>query len=335
MIHINITAMFYADSTFGITQAPWDVQWTPLKFDKILKQFSASNLSETCVACIWVNPLQLLDMTNILAANEYGEPVNMYWHKPQHHTPTCVGSYTSSVEQLVAGFKPNRLKCPFNVSRDPRQRHNFMSVPSVTKYVRDDHGEIVNGCQKPPDLSRKMANTHCMPGDWVMNVGPGAGGCLLGLIQAGCHVVCIESDEKQFQILEGTVWKWAENGDYEYDASVEDDDGEDQPDVYDDMEEGSQKGESSSLNATGDSKSDSTAQQSVTVEEVVFDTCAQCNEKFVDSDVPVNCKSGSCGKDDWYHKNCTSNAKMGGFDVPWSSSCVDNGLFGEQEEVDI
>ena len=154
--------MLYSDAPYGMTDAEWDEVWSAKKLDKILKQFGASNTSEYCVAVLWHNPVQGNEYIHTLKANDYQEPVRFYWHKTAHHTPTHQSSYTSAVEQCLITFRPNKTACPFNVEANPRLRHNFIECPSVRKYYLDEKKEIINKCQKPPELSRKLAQNHCI-----------------------------------------------------------------------------------------------------------------------------------------------------------------------------
>jgi hypothetical protein len=305
-LFISCVALFYSDSPYGITDAPWDKCWDKKKLDKIMKQFGATQTSEYCVACIWHNPLQLTDFTDTLADNDYGSPVCYYWHKSGHHTPTPVSSYTSSVEQAIIAFKPNRNSCPFNASKNPRKRHNFIECSGVTKYELDGNGNAINKCQKPPDLSRQIALTHCVPGEWALNVGPGSGGCLQGLVQAGVNVVAIESDVKQFELLQGTVWKWKENGTFVAPVYSEDID-YDEKQGEEEEEDKLPSTPASNLSTTSANESQhSNPSAPMGGDEPVGIQCAGCGELIPDPETAVTCESGSCGDQEFYHPKCTA-----------------------------
>jgi hypothetical protein len=303
---IMCTALFYSDSPYGITNAPWDTAWDSKKLDKILKQFGATQVSDHCVACIWHNPLHLADFKNTLSLNDYGESCCYYWHKTQHHTPTPVSSYTSSVEQAIIAFKPNRYHCPFNQDKDPRKRHNFQECYAVTKYELDDSGVAINKCQKPPALSRRIAETHCVPGEWVLNVGPGSGGCLLGLLHAGVNVVAIESDFRQFQLLQGTVWKWKQEGTYIAPITNEEEDDAKNDDDNNDNENDDGPGRPSTPASNVSVDKSLHSETTSTNEDENGIQCAGCYYKIPDPDNSVTCSSPSCGEQEFYHAKCTT-----------------------------
>jgi len=50
-----------------------------------------------------------------------------------------------------------------------------------------------------------LLKNHTNPGDWVLVVGAGAGGEVLGAIAAGLNVVAVERDPRQFKALKGRL----------------------------------------------------------------------------------------------------------------------------------
>ena len=324
------SALLYSDAPYGLTGAEWDVVWSGKKLDKILKQFGATQLSERCVACIWVNPMNIAEYTEVLKNNEYIEANGFYWHKKNHHTPTGVNSYTSSVEQAIIAYKPYKAICAFNMDPNPRKRHNFIEHPSVTKYELDDSRNPINKCQKPPEISRTIASHHCMPGDWVLNVGPGAGGCLLGLIQAGVNVVAVESDVKQFKLLQGTAYRWKDEGlDQLYSDNKEDNDNEGDDDD-DDENPIAQSPASVASNRSAhdpDLSTTSAASNLTNISGTDGDSCTSCAKLFLASESKVVCESGDCGPHEYYHEACTRLLKKDGDDQRWCVDCVSKKTF--------
>jgi len=257
------------------------------------------------------------EFTEVLKNNDFVEPVPFYWHKTNHHTPTPVSSYTRSVEQMIIAFKPNMASNPFDMNRDPRLRHNFIECPSVTKYVLDAQGCAVNKCQKPADLSRKLALNHCAPGDWALNIGPGAGGCLQGLVQAGVNVVAIESDEKQFRALQGTVWQWKEDNTYLAPQYVDFNGNEVTMDSNTSQQQISQDAKSN-MSQTDEQivspelpiRQLGTDQKDETDVDIGGDQnklqCAHCDQEILVGTPKVTCESGNCGDREYMHPECTA-----------------------------
>jgi hypothetical protein len=180
--------------------------------DRIIKQVQAANNNANYFIFFWHSPQQTEMVMNALKKNSFQEMQHIYWYKSNHFTPTPVSSYTSSVEMATIGFYVCRKNVPWNVSTDARKRHNHITLPTLTNYEKDAAGEKVNNCQKPPGLMKWICGNHCAPNSTVLVIGPGAGGEVLGAVSAGCNVVAIESDERQFDCLLkiANVWKVTE-----------------------------------------------------------------------------------------------------------------------------
>ena len=63
-----------------------------------------------------------------------------------------------------------------------------------------DH-KVANLHEKPPENMRVLMANHSSPGNWVLVLGAGAGGEVLGAINAGLNVDAIERDARQFEGL--------------------------------------------------------------------------------------------------------------------------------------
>ena len=189
------------DSPYEKTKEVWDILTSNNKMNQILKQAAASQQANEYVIQIWHDATECGNVHQVLKENGFKELANLYWVKENHSTPTAHG-YTSVVEQSTVGYHPCRVKCCNNMDENPRKRMNVMSIPAVTKYHRDEHGEVVNPCQKPAELFKLFCEKHSLPNNWVLVIGPGAGGEVMGAILAGMNVVAVEMNERQFNCLQ-------------------------------------------------------------------------------------------------------------------------------------
>ena len=196
---------------YGVTDEPWDELLTDDNLGRILKQFNASKRSIECFVFLWHKPDQTLMVVETLKKNGFQECQHIYWHKKDQNSPTPQTSYTSSVEMGSIAFSPNRAKVPFNMSKSARERHNFIDLPSITTYHKDVNGERVNTCQKPSGLMKWLIGNHCPPHSTVLVVGAGSGGEVQGALEAGCNVIAVEQDERQYKLLQKIAMEWSAN----------------------------------------------------------------------------------------------------------------------------
>lgn len=178
----------------------WDIQINSAFEKTILKQVEAAQLADKTIFFQWHKPADTEIVVSALRKRSFQHLQHIFWHKTEHITQTPVSSYTSSVEMGTIGFLPNSNGC-FNIDKNPRARHNFIECKSVTTYLKDNDKQILNPCQKPPELAQWICSNHCSPGSWVLVLGAGAGGEVEGALLAGCNVVAVESDKKQFDVL--------------------------------------------------------------------------------------------------------------------------------------
>ena len=195
------------DSPYGLTQETWDVQLTLTFLDTMLKQVDASQTGNNTIMLIWHKPTDSALVKEALLQRKYQEFTNLFWHKPGHQSQTAVNTFTSTVEMATIAFNPAKLNLPMHMDKDPRDRHNFVEIPSVTKYFRDDNNVIINPCQKPRGLMAWVCNRLVPVGGNVLVLGFGAGGEVLGCVDARVNVVGVEADERQFIATQATLLK--------------------------------------------------------------------------------------------------------------------------------
>ena len=293
------------DMPYGITGEEWDKRLDAKKMDRILKQVAATTKSKKWFSFNWHSPEMTTDVLASLKKNSYQEMQHLCWYKPGHFTPTPVSSYTSAWEMGTIGFHPSRIEVPFNVSSDARERHNHISVPSLTTKHKDSDGEVINSCQKPPELAKWIVSSHCFPNTWVLVLGAGAGGEILGALQAGCNVVAVEKDKRQFVLLEKIILQYRENERKALDnaRNVEEEGSSSQP------------GKKSAHKAAATSSSTSSSSSSG-VRDV---QCNVCGGKFDANEVLYSCEHTECANSsEKFHEGCTS------LDTDGKRFCVDH-----------
>jgi hypothetical protein len=144
-----------------------------------------------------------------MTERNYQNLQHVYWYKPGHYVEGPVHRLTPAVSEIITiGFLPSADKIVWNVSQDPRQRHNFVSIPSVLTHSKDSAGNIINVTEKPPALAAFLCNMFCQKGSTILVVGTGAGGCVKGMLEAGFNVVGVENDEKQYNQLFSEMNSW-------------------------------------------------------------------------------------------------------------------------------
>ena len=231
---------------------------------------------------------------------------HLYWYKGREHTaPAQVRSYVNAVEMMTIGFFPNKSTAGWSVNKDPRKRHNFIQQSGPRSYVKTISGEVLNQAQKPRFLMNKIVSEHVPLGGNVLVVGAGAGGDVMGALDAGCNVVAVESNKLQYSYLQATLQKEVER------LGAHDDDAQQAAEEEEEQETQMSAGQLSQQ--PQHSLSNSSAAESVLLD------CVDCGEQTAPSGVlqrvcykcdiqgPLcaNCSVQEIGKDEWL---CQSHA---------------------------
>ena len=249
-------AMFIYDSPYGLLNEQWDHQITVEEVVTIVGQFvvSQATFNHPCVAVVYHKPRDTDIIMTALEQHKYQQFQHLFWYKGRDHaTPTPVRSYTNSVEMLTLGFFPDARTPYCDMNTDPRKRHNYINTPPPADMVKNTDGKYVNPTQKPRAILRKLVKNHVRPGDTVLVVGAGAGGDVLGCLDADVNVVAVESDKLQYEYLRATLESENLRVGEEYSAEEEEEDEEEVPSTQQ-LEEGSKAvpSQSSSSSSSGD-----------------------------------------------------------------------------------
>ena len=289
---------------YGILDVEWDVQITQEFLDTFFRQLTATKSSESSIVILYHKPADTQLVLTALTKTAYSQASHFFWHKTGHSSPTPQSSYTSTVEMGTMAFQPDRTKCNWNLGADPRGRHNFIECPAVTTYLKHADGSIVNPCQKPPELSQWLVSNHIKPGTNVLVIGAGAGGDVLGALEAGADVVAIEKDHRQFVTLGAELCRLA--------AEENEDDGAED---YKESDKKSRSNKSETRDAgTSESTSKQTKGQKASNQTNAPDKlpdCLICGEKVTKDDVAKGIVCESCDKNRILHEKCVQIAPNG------------------------
>lgn len=209
----------YNDTPFGYGLFPHDEQISVNTLITQSKQFDAINTKGNHV---WI-VIHKADDTHIVKEamidRGYKNLQNLFWYKPDHYVEGPVNRLTPAVEMITVGFLPNSSDINWNVSSNPRERHNHIAIPSVSPCAKDSAGNIINVTEKPPGLAEYLLSMWCQKGSTVLIIGTGAGGCVKGALRAGINVIGVENDEIQYHQLYSEMNAWVANMQREKEAA--------------------------------------------------------------------------------------------------------------------
>ncbi len=199
----------YNDTPFGYGLFPHDEQISVHTLTEQSKQFDAFNTKGNHV---WI-VIHKIDDTHIvreaMVERNYQNIQQVYWYKPGHYVEGPIHRLTVACGDIITiGFMPRADAITWNVSDDPRERHNFFSHPSVLTLAKDSAGNPINVTEKPPALAAHLCGMFCQKGSTILVIGTGAGGCVKGMLQAGFNVIGVENDEKQYNQLFSEMNSW-------------------------------------------------------------------------------------------------------------------------------
>ena len=208
ILHNIFTDAMYNDAPFGYDLFPHDEQITTPGLVQQSKQFDAINTKGNHVWIVIHKADDVVIVKEAMVDRGYKNLQQVYWYQPNQYTDGPVNRLTNAVTMITFGCMPSYQDIHWNVSNDPRERHNFVSIPSVLSLAKDTSGNTINVTEKPPELAEFLLGMFCQKGSTVLIVGTGAGGCVKGALRAGFNVIGVENDEKQYNQLFGEMNKW-------------------------------------------------------------------------------------------------------------------------------
>ena len=209
MNFVHSVGFVWFDFPFGLKRELWDQD--PLSatelgmiLKKILSMHSFPWLR--MVSCIRADMLD--QYMKAFEDCQFGTQHPWYWYKTgfnQEFAKTlntvevlleaCYTSVKSKKEPTWLGSDGKHFKNPLN-------RHNFLSFPSVSSRFLDENGESVNQHEKPPQLLFEFLRRFSQPATNVLIIGAGSGGNVVGALKSECSsIIALEPDAEQYKNL--------------------------------------------------------------------------------------------------------------------------------------
>ena len=193
-----------------LTQHAWDNQTSQMTQEElvaIIRQAGVcqSHLDNGVTFVLWHQTSDAKMVRDALTSEHYSHLTDFFWHKKDHCGSGPQRSLVPSVECATIGFYKSQLDCYITHPSNPRDRHNFIDIPHITKFALDPEGGKVNGAEKPRALAKYMVEHYCPVGGNVLVIGAGAGGDVFGALDGGANVVAVERDPHQFKCFAATA----------------------------------------------------------------------------------------------------------------------------------
>lgn len=199
-----------ADFPYGLKVAAWDETVpTEDEIKGLLRGFQFLQGSrELASVVLWTNHFQLGLVQACLLELNFKHIQVLTWHKNNFNQVTSAPcSLVHATEVAVIAFHGNPSKAAQYVSmpESPLERHNMLSGPKLGKKSVDLDEKEINPCEKPPYVAEWILRRLTKPGDNVLVCGFGAGGELKGALNAGCNVLGIELDPRQYNAVKSMM----------------------------------------------------------------------------------------------------------------------------------
>jgi len=197
--------MLYFDEPFGLQKADWDQEAvTKEQRKRQLDMFAAVDRSSDSVVVFCCKASSIGEVMECLRESSWSKAVQpVYWYKKGFNKMATSTQLLNAVECFVVGRKSDRaVRCKVaGMSTDPLLRHNFFELPQLRKYLTSENGEPVNIYEKPGGVIQWFLERFTTPSANIVIVGAGAGGDVMGAIEHGWNVNCVESDKHQVMAL--------------------------------------------------------------------------------------------------------------------------------------
>jgi hypothetical protein len=139
---------------------------------------------------------------------QFGTQHPWYWYKEGFNQEFAQTLNTVEVllEACYTSVKtkkePQWMGCERKHFKNPLNRHNFLSFPSVASRFVDEVGTTVNQHEKPPQLLYEFLRRFSQVATNVLIIGAGSGGDVVGALKSQCSsIVALEPDAKQYKNL--------------------------------------------------------------------------------------------------------------------------------------
>ena len=202
----HFLGLFIVDPPYGLNVAHWDKEaWDAEQIANVLKQFDAVTSCGSYTVCMWHANTHTGVVDRAFRDHQLQNVGQVYWYKPNQNMVGNPDQYVYAVESFTVGTR--KSKDPAQnmnfMSSNPLMRHNLMEINGLRAPRLNLQNKPVNVCEKPPALAKRLTELFCGPSDWVLVGCSGAGGEVVGVLQADRNVACVESDLVQVESLQG------------------------------------------------------------------------------------------------------------------------------------
>jgi hypothetical protein len=208
--------MLYMDMKFGGRgkYAAWDEDpHTPTELVHFFKLFALQHSAPFATIVVWCESTQLGMVKDAMLASGFHSVQSIFWYKKDQQQNLGAHMLVPSVEVGLMAFltgatQSNQYRHSINLPVNPFDRHNIIVGPGQRVYDRNADGKVINVCQKPAYLSEYFASRYLQPNSWVYVAGSGAGGDVMGFMNAGHNVLAMEKDAPQLKAMMANLRKY-------------------------------------------------------------------------------------------------------------------------------
>lgn len=197
------------DMPYGLydtNEHQWDRVLSQNELRELMNQLSAVNKRDNCYLVFFCSPWQMGQVRKVLMESAYKQVMPLHWFKPNANQ-TGLFRYIPAVEYAVVAYKGDRKAAHVGLANPPEERLNVIDCKSVTAPFRY-MGEVLNPCQKPVDLIVHIIRHHCPQGGRILSLGFGSGTDIIAALSAGCDVIGVEADARQFSGAVERIGMW-------------------------------------------------------------------------------------------------------------------------------
>ena len=208
--------MLYMDMKFGGRGkfAAWDEEpHTLVELVHFFKLFALQHAAPFATIVVWCESKQLGMVNDAFVQSGFHSVQSIFWYKKDQQQNMGAHMMVPSVEVGLLAFltgatQSNQYRHSINLPANPSDRHNIVIGPGQRQYDRNAEGKVINVCQKPAYLSEYFGTRYLQPNSWVYVAGSGAGGDVMGFMNAGHNVLAMEKDAPQLKAMMANLCKY-------------------------------------------------------------------------------------------------------------------------------
>lgn len=178
--------------------------------DNLFQALNVINSDTPCNFFFWCTFSQLAVIQKVAEKAGFGQFLTYTWCKPLNAT-YGFHRFSPSTEVALYGAKQlanGKFYHPRH-SIHCHERPNFVFMPAVRNFLRDEKGEVINFSEKPIALASHIMRIIVPKGATVLVLGYGSGSEVCGALAAGLNVVGVENDQRQLKAAQSRVRAFA------------------------------------------------------------------------------------------------------------------------------